>query len=53
MGYQPGPIFREILTAVEDLQLEGDLGTREEALDYVRRAFPLNKAPSPEGDSRN
>jgi len=53
MGYQPGPIFREILTAVEDLQLEGGLGTREEALDYVRRAFPLHKARAPEGDSRN
>ncbi len=41
LGYHPGPIFRQILTAVEDLQLEGSLRTREEALDHVRRNFPV------------
>ncbi|MBN1571011.1 MAG: CCA tRNA nucleotidyltransferase [Acidobacteria bacterium] len=47
MGYAPGPIFNEILQAVEDLQLEGVLRTREEALEHVRRNFPLsNPAPS-------
>ncbi len=48
-GYHPGPIFRRILTVVEDLQLEGKLHTREEALDYVRRKFPLESALSGEG----
>jgi hypothetical protein len=40
MGYEPGPRFREILSAVEDTQLEGVLKSREEALEFVRRAFP-------------
>jgi poly(A) polymerase len=39
MGHQPGPRFREILTVLEDLQLEGKLKTREEALAYARREF--------------
>lgn len=40
-GYPPGPRFREILTAVEDAQLEGRLPSRDEALAFVRREFPL------------
>lgn len=40
-GYPPGPRFREILSAVEDAQLEGQLISREAALEYVRREFPL------------
>ena len=40
-GYAPGPRFREILEAVEDAQLEGRLASRDAALDFVRRAFPL------------
>jgi poly(A) polymerase len=43
LGYQPGPIFKEILGAVEDLQLEGGLATKEEALDYIRRTFPVTE----------
>jgi poly(A) polymerase len=35
-GYQPGPMFKELLTAVEDAQLEGSINTKEEALDLVR-----------------
>jgi len=31
MGFQPGPIFKEILLAVEDAQLDGDVSTSEEA----------------------
>jgi poly(A) polymerase len=41
LGYKPGPEFRPILSAVEDGQLEGSLRSREEALDFVRREFPL------------
>lgn len=40
-GYRPGPPFKQMLTAVEDLQLEGRLQTREEALEFVRQEFPL------------
>jgi putative nucleotidyltransferase with HDIG domain len=39
-GYQPGPQFGEILAAVEDAQLEGEIGSREEALRLVREKFP-------------
>lgn len=40
-GYKPGPRFKEILTTVEDCQLEGRLQSRDEAMDYVRQEFPL------------
>jgi len=43
MGYQPGPIFKEILDSVEDLQLEDTIRTKAEALEHVLRAFPLPK----------
>jgi len=39
-GYEPGPRFKEILGAVEDAQLEGRLGSREAAMEYVRGEFP-------------
>jgi poly(A) polymerase len=40
-GHSPGPKFREILTAVEDAQLEGRLASRDAALEFVRREFPV------------
>jgi poly(A) polymerase len=40
-GYSPGPRFREILEAVEDAQLEGRLLSRDAALEFVKREFPL------------
>jgi len=40
-GYRPGPLFTEILAAVEDAQLEGAIATRDEALDLVRARFPI------------
>ena len=40
-GYAPGPRFREILDAVEDGQLEGRLLSREAAIEFVRREFPV------------
>ena len=40
-GYKPGPRFKDILTTVEDCQLEGRLQSREEAMNYVLREFPL------------
>jgi poly(A) polymerase len=36
MGLVPGPRFKEILTAVEEAQLEGTLQDRESALEFVR-----------------
>ncbi len=40
-GYAPGPMFREILEAVEDAQLEGKLLEPDAALAFVKNAFPL------------
>jgi poly(A) polymerase len=39
LGYKPGPIFSEILRAVEDAQLEGQLENHEDAAEYVRKRF--------------
>jgi poly(A) polymerase len=41
-GYAPGPRFAEILTAVEDAQLEGQLRTSGDAMQLVREKFPLH-----------
>ena len=41
MGYRPGAEFREILSAVEDAQLEGSLHSKDEALSFVLSEFPL------------
>ena len=40
-GYEPGPLFSEILRAVEDAQLEGRIRTSGEAIEMVRAEFPL------------
>jgi poly(A) polymerase len=40
-GYEPGPRFKEMLSAVEDAQLEGRLASREAAMEYVLREFPV------------
>jgi poly(A) polymerase len=39
-GYPPGPRFKEILSVVEDAQLEGRLLTKDSAMEYVKREFP-------------
>jgi poly(A) polymerase len=36
IGFAPGPLFKEILTRVEDEQLEGSLKTSQQALDFVK-----------------
>jgi len=40
LGYQPGPVFKEILAQVEDGQLEGWITTRDEAIRFVEERFP-------------
>jgi len=39
MGFVPGPLFRTILDAVEEAQLEGQLATREDAERFVLESF--------------
>jgi hypothetical protein len=41
-GYTPGPPFSRMLAAVEDAQLEGRIGSREEGLALVKQMFPRN-----------
>jgi poly(A) polymerase len=36
MGIRPGPKYKEILTAVEEAQLDGQLSDRERALEFAR-----------------
>ena len=43
MGYHPGPQFKEILTAVEDAQLEGDIATTEDAKSLVQSRWPIDE----------
>jgi poly(A) polymerase len=38
-GYHPGPQFKELLTMVEDAQLDGSISTKEEALELVRQVY--------------
>lgn len=40
----PGPLFGRILREVEERQLEGELNSREEALEFVRGKLPLFRA---------
>ena len=44
-GYEPGPAFGEILSEVRERQLEGDISTREEALDLAGRVAHRIGAP--------
>jgi poly(A) polymerase len=39
-GYTPGPIFKQILQAVEDAQLEGRVLSRPAALRFIEEQFP-------------
>jgi poly(A) polymerase len=39
LGLIPGPLFGEILQALEEMQLEGKLRSRNEALDWVKRNY--------------
>jgi poly(A) polymerase len=39
LGFRPGPLFSEILRALEDAQLEGQIRTRKEAEKYVLGKF--------------
>ena len=44
MGFEPGPLFAQILQELEDAQLEGRIGTREEAEEYIlKRYVPKRK----------
>ncbi len=46
MGYRPGPLFSEILSTVEDEQLEGRLSSPEDARRYVLEHWPASRSES-------
>lgn len=39
VGFTPGPLFHEILEGLHEAQLEGELRTREEALEWLRKKY--------------
>ena len=39
MGFSPGPVFQKILREVEEAQLEGEIGSRDEALAWVGERY--------------
>ena len=39
LGFKPGPLVGEILAAVEEAQLNGELASKEEAISFVRSKF--------------
>jgi poly(A) polymerase len=39
LGLEPGPLFRAILTAVEEAQWEGGVRNRQEALELARKLW--------------
>jgi poly(A) polymerase len=41
LGYQPGPRFKEVLDAVRDAQLEGQITTRDEGLAIAREKWEI------------
>jgi len=40
-GYTPSPLFKEMLQAIEDAQLEGRIHTHAQGLQLIRELFPL------------
>ena len=55
IGYKPGPVFKKILAAVEEAQLEGQLASREAAMQFVAGRFPLGEThhdPDPAQEKR-
>ena len=45
VGYKPGPHFKELLTAVEDAQLEGSITSKDEALSLVESLVRSEDSP--------
>ena len=43
-GYRPGPRMGEILEAVREAQLDGELATRDDALEWARQRYDTDQA---------
>jgi poly(A) polymerase len=42
-GYRPGPQMGRMLRAVDDARLEGHISTQQEAMDWIRQHFPVER----------
>ncbi len=51
MGLRPGPVFRKLLEAVRDAQLEGRVRTREEAIALLRELVQVEEKSARESNS--
>ncbi|MFC1541272.1 CCA tRNA nucleotidyltransferase [Candidatus Latescibacterota bacterium] len=51
LGYGPGKIFNTILKAIQDAQLEGELSSKKEAFEFIRKHFPLNSHKRKRGNN--
>ena len=45
MGYTPGPQFRIIRNHLIELQLDGEVSGRDEAIAFIRTAYPVANQP--------
>lgn len=43
IGFQPSPVFSKILSKVEELQLDGKLLSKDEAIEWVKANFSTSK----------
>jgi poly(A) polymerase len=43
LGYVAGPVIGTILAAVEEAQLNGEIGTRNEAMSFVEKRFQAGR----------
>ena len=43
LGYSPGPLFSKVLRQIEELQLNGQLTTRDDAKAFVLKKWPVGK----------
>ncbi len=39
MGFSPGPLFHNILKEIEEAQLEGEISTKEQAVEWVNQQY--------------
>ena len=39
LGFSPGPLFHDILEALHEAQLEGELGNKAQALEWLRKRY--------------
>ncbi len=39
MGFSPGPLFKVMLAAIEEAQLEGEIATKQQAIEWIKRRY--------------